>query len=147
MYLSNLTIENFRCFGSGENRFEMALESGLTALVGENDSGKTAVIDALRFALGTSDQEWNRLEDSDFNADTSSREIRVICKFTMLSSRDRRSFVEYLTYDPDSKNEPVLNVNWTAKDTGEVRRGRAYRRTEVRSGKKGDGPLPMLING
>ena len=65
MYLSKLTIENFRCFGSGDNRFEMALEPGLTALVGENDSGKTAVIDALRFALGTSDQEWNRLEDSD----------------------------------------------------------------------------------
>ncbi|GMT40105.1 MAG: hypothetical protein IEMM0001_0840 [bacterium] len=140
MYLSKLAIENFRCFGSGENRFEMALEPGLTSLVGENDSGKTAVIDALRFALGTSDQEWNRLEDSDFHADATSREIRIVCKFEKLSSRDKRAFVEYLTYDADSNNEPVLYVNWTTKDTGEIRRGRSYRRTEVRSGKKGDGP-------
>jgi len=140
MDLSKLTIENFRCFGEGDNRFEMSLEPGLTALVGENDSGKTAVIDALRFALGTSDQEWNRLEDSDFHADATSREIRIVCKFEKLSLRDKRAFVEYLTYDTDSNNEPVLYVNWTAKDTGEMRRGRSYRRTEVRSGKEGDGP-------
>jgi len=140
MYLSSLIIENFRCFGEGDNRFEMTLEPGLTALVGENDSGKTAVIDALRFALGTSDQEWNRLEDSDFHADASSREIRIVCKFENLSSRDKRAFIEYLTYDTESNNEPVLYVNWTAKDTGEIRRGRSYRRTEVRSGKEGDGP-------
>ncbi len=140
MYLSKLTIENFRCFGVGDNRFEMTLEPGMTALVGENDSGKTAVIDALRFALGTSDQEWNRLEDSDFHVNASSREIRIVCKFEKLSSRDKRVFVEYLTYDTDSNNEPVLYINWTAKDTGEIRRGKSYRRTEVRSGKEGDGP-------
>ena len=32
----------------------------------ENDAGKTAVIDALRFALGTTDQEWYRLEQRTF---------------------------------------------------------------------------------
>ena len=140
MYLSRLIIENFRCFGEGGDRFEMTLEPGLTALVGENDSGKTAVIDALRFALGTSDQEWNRLEDSDFNVDASAREIRIVCKFENLSPQEQRAFIEYLTYDRDKENEPVLYVHWTAKDTGEVRRGRPYRRTEVRSGEKGDGP-------
>lgn len=140
MYLSKIIIENFRCFGEGDNRFEMSLEPGFTALVGENDSGKTAVIDALRFALGTSDQEWNRLEDSDFNVNASSPEIQIVCKFEKLSSCDLRAFVEYLTYSKNSENEPVLYVNWTAKDTGEMRRGRSYRRTEVRSGKDGAGP-------
>jgi len=140
MYLSKITIENFRCFGSGEDRFEMALQPGLTALVGENDSGKTAVIDALRFALGTSDQEWHRIEDSDFNANATPREIRIVCKFEGLSLRDTRAFVEYLTYDKENGNEPVLYVHWTAKDTGEIRRGRSYRRTDVRSGKEGEGP-------
>ena len=140
MYLSQLIIENFRSFGQDNNRYEMTLEPGLTALVGENDSGKTAVIDALRFALGTSDQEWNRLEGSDFHLNASSREIRIVCKFEKLSGRDKRAFVEYLTYDKAANNEPVLYVNWTAKDTGEIRRGRSYRRTEVRSGKEGVGP-------
>ena len=144
MRLAEIRIENFRCFGEGERRFEMILQPGLTALVGENDSGKTAVIDALRFALGTTDQEWNRLEDSDFHVDPSSREvsreIRILCKFENLSLRDQRAFVEYLTYDKSASNDPILYVNWTAKDTGEIRRGRPYRRTEVRSGKEGDGP-------
>jgi len=140
MYLSKLIIENFRCFGEGDNRFEMTLKPGLTALVGENDSGKTAVIDALRFALGTNDQEWNGLEDSDFNASASSRVIRIVCKFDNLSSSEQRAFIEYLTFDKDNDNEPVLYVHWTARDTGEVRRGRPYRRTEVLSGEKGDGP-------
>jgi len=140
MHLSKLTIENFRCFGEGDNRFEMTLKPGLTALVGENDSGKTAVIDALRFALGTSDQEWNRLEDSEFHANALSREIKIVCKFEELSPRDRRAFVEYLTYGTNPSDKPVLYVNWTAKDTGETYRGRPYRRTEVRSGENGNGP-------
>lgn len=140
MYLAKLTIENFRCFGEGDKRFEISLEPGLTAMVGENDSGKTAVIDALRFALGTSDQEWNRLEDDDFNANADSREIRIVCKFEGLSLRDKRTFVEYLTYGMNPGDRPVLYVNWTAKDTGETYRGRPYRRTEVRSGENGDGP-------
>ena len=66
MYLTKITIENFRCFGEGPSRFELLLRPGLTALVGENEAGKTAVVDALRFVLGTTDQEWYRLEDSDF---------------------------------------------------------------------------------
>jgi hypothetical protein len=51
MFLSKITIENFRCFGEGANRFELPFRRGLTALVGENEAGKTAVVDALRFAL------------------------------------------------------------------------------------------------
>ena len=77
MYLSNITIENFRCFGEEANSFELSLRSGLTALVGENDVGKSAVIDAIRFALGTTDQEWYRLEDTDFHGGDLSRELRV----------------------------------------------------------------------
>ena len=39
MYLSTLTIENFRCFGAGTSRFELHLHKGLTALVGANEAG------------------------------------------------------------------------------------------------------------
>jgi len=39
MYLSNLTIENFRCFRD----FELPLKPGLTALVGENDAKRESV--------------------------------------------------------------------------------------------------------
>ena len=90
MYLSTITIENFRCFGEGAKRLELSLSRGLTALVGENDSGKTAVIDALRFVLGTTDQEWYRLEDTDFHGEGATREIKIVCAFEGLSDRDRR---------------------------------------------------------
>lgn len=47
MYLSKLKVENFRLYGEGERGLKMSFSPGLTAIVGENDSGKTAVVDAL----------------------------------------------------------------------------------------------------
>jgi predicted ATP-dependent endonuclease of OLD family len=148
MYLAKLIIENFRCFGEGDNRFVLSLKRGLTALVGENEAGKSAVIDALRFALGTTDQEWYRLEDSDFRPGekpSQCKEIKIVCKFEGLEAGDKRAFVEYLTYGEKSEDEPVLYINWTAKDTGEKRKGQPFRRTDLRSGKNGDGPEWRLV--
>lgn len=138
MHLAKIRIENFRCFGSGADAFELTLRPGLTALVGENDSGKTAVVDALRFVLGTTDQEWYRLEASDFHEPGPAREIKMQCEFAALSAGEKTAFVEYLTYDP-AGGEPSLFINWTARDTGEERNGRPYRRVEIRSGRNGDG--------
>lgn len=140
MYLSKIIIENFRCFGEGDNQFELPLKPGLNALVGANDCGKSAVIDALRFALGTVDQEWHRLEDTDFYKEDLSREIKITSKFEFSNESEQKPFIEYLTYNKNPDEQPVFYVNWTAKDTGDTRRWRSFRRVEVRSGKNGDGP-------
>ena len=140
MYISSITIENFRIFGQGSEALVLPMRCGLIALVGENDSGKTAIIDALRHALGTTDQEWHRLEDDDFHGEGTSCEIKITCKFEGLDDTDKMAFVEFLTYSDKSGADPILYVNWTAKDTGEVRKGRSYRQVEVHSGKDGDGP-------
>lgn len=137
MHLSSVKIENFRIFGEGADALDLPFCRGLTVLVGENDSGKTAIIDALRYALGTTDQEWHTLDETDFHGN--SREIRIVCRFEGLSDVDTRAFLEFLTYR-EPVPEPVLYINWTAKETGEVRRGRPYRQVEVRSGKDGQGP-------
>jgi len=55
MYLSDITIKNFRQFGDGDAALHIAFNSGITALVGRNDTGKSAVIDAIRYALLTRD--------------------------------------------------------------------------------------------
>ncbi len=141
MYLSSIKIENFRIFGEGSDALVLSLSSGLTALVGENDSGKTAIIDALRYALGTTDQEWHRLEETDFHGEGVSHEIKIVCKFDGLNDADKRAFVEFLTYSDNPQVDPILYLNWTAKDTGEVRKGRPYRQVEIRSGRNGDGPI------
>ena len=145
MYLAKLTVENFRCFGDGDDRFELNLKNGLTALVGENDAGKTAVVDALRFALGTTDQEWFRLDDSDFHRSKgTAREIRIGCEFRELNPADKRAFIEYLTYGETADDEPYLCVTWTAIDSGTTIRGRPFRKVEVHSGKDGQGPIIAL---
>lgn len=45
--LDKLSLTNFRCFA----HCEIAFHPGLTVLVAENGSGKTAVLDAARAAL------------------------------------------------------------------------------------------------
>lgn len=145
MYIAELRIDNFRCFGEGERRFILPLSAGLTALVGENDTGKTAVIDALRFVLGTRDQEYFRVEDTDFHWPVAEKErrteIRIRCQFDGLTTHDKGAFAEYLTYvERDGKTEVVLYVNWTAKDTAGARGTRRFVSVELRSGETGDGP-------
>lgn len=64
MYLSLLKISNFRCFDDSEHI--ISFNPGLTILVGENDSGKSAIMDAIRIVLGTTDLGWIRIETDDF---------------------------------------------------------------------------------
>ncbi|ARA21133.1 MULTISPECIES: ATP-dependent nuclease [Proteus] len=141
MYLTELTITNFRSFGS--DGITVKFREGLTALVGENDSGKTAVIDALRFLLGTTDQEWLRFSDDDFHKtredSSESSEIKISGTFKNLTSSDKLGFVEYLTYGINKDDEPTLHLTLTAKRMG-TRAGRPYISTEIRSGKNGEGP-------
>lgn len=64
LYLSSLKISNFRCFDESEHI--ICFNPGLTILVGENDSGKSAIMDAIRIVLGTTDLGWIRIEADDF---------------------------------------------------------------------------------
>ena len=67
MYLSALKVQNFRQFGADPNGLFIEFNKGVTALVGENDAGKSSVIDALRFVLQTRDGEYVRLQPEDFH--------------------------------------------------------------------------------
>ena len=68
MIISELTIYNFRQFKSvdGAPGLKITFHKGLNALIGENDSGKTAVIDALKLVLLTQSNEYIRPADEDF---------------------------------------------------------------------------------
>jgi putative ATP-dependent endonuclease of the OLD family len=62
MHIERLVLSNFRCFGPGQTTVE--LSPGLTALVGVNGSGKTAVMQAMQRMFGvTSDQRSLRRQD------------------------------------------------------------------------------------
>ncbi len=69
MYLSNLFIESFRIFGteSDGDHLNLDLKPGMNVFVGENDSGKTAIVDAIRIVLQTSSFDYYRLTKDDFH--------------------------------------------------------------------------------
>ncbi len=145
MFIAELRIEGFRMFGKGSQALVIPLRPGLTALIGENDAGKTTVIDALRLALGTRDQEFVRVEETDFHqpSDGSARctEIRIRCKFEDLTRQDIAAFAEYLTYeDQGAVIVPVLYVNWKATASVRAVSQRSFTSIETRSGQAGDGP-------
>ncbi|PWV55541.1 ATP-dependent endonuclease [Chitinophaga sp. S165] len=103
MYVSRLRLWNFRKFGSAAPfdlllpHLDLNLKSGLNLLIGENDSGKTAIIDALKLVLKTHSLEWLRIEDEDFFEGTS--RLRIECYITALSDDEARNFTEWLGWD------------------------------------------------
>lgn len=61
MYIDKIKIRNFRCFGPEETVIEF---DKLTALIGANSCGKTAVLHALMKIFGSDNKEIKR---SDFH--------------------------------------------------------------------------------
>nr|VVV06178.1 Chromosome partition protein Smc [Aliivibrio wodanis] len=65
MYLHCLKLEKFRRY----EQLEVEFNSGLNLLVGENDSGKTAIVDAIKYVLNTQSYEYLRPRIEDFYLD------------------------------------------------------------------------------
>jgi putative ATP-dependent endonuclease of OLD family len=140
MYLSHLSLSNFRQFGEKDNKLELSLKRGVNALVGRNDSGKSAVIDAIRYALLTRDQSYIRVQPEDFHIGTSGAqadEISIRCRMSDLNDDEKGAFAEYLTYEGC---EVSLLVNWSARRRSDSPSARRWVDVSVRSGVDGVGP-------
>ena len=88
MIISELKIYNFRRFQSvdGAPGLQITFHKGLNALIGENDSGKTAVIDALKLVLLTQSNEYIRPVDEDFYTSANVRLARNLELTVLLQS-------------------------------------------------------------
>lgn len=130
MYLSKLRLWNFRKYGSKEELFvekelrepdlEVNFTQGMNVLIGENDSGKTAIIDAIKLVLKTHSFEWIRLEADDFF--NGSDKLRIECRFDDFSSEEAKNFTEWLGFEEgeDSDNPSVyLKVILEARKSDE----------------------------
>ncbi|BFL10995.1 AAA family ATPase [[Clostridium] hylemonae] len=136
MYLSLLSIKNFRCFDEKEHI--ITLKKGLTVLVGENDSGKSAIMDAIKMVLGTTDMNWYRIDADDFYGEDTTLEIEIICKFEELTEDERAAFLECLTYEDTTKKQPCLYLHWKCKYLSSFKPPRPV--TSISTGKDGLGP-------
>lgn len=133
LQIKKIKIKNFRQFGPEES--SLNLHHGLTVLVGENDAGKSTIVDALRYAMGTTDMRWNRILPSDVFENDLSKEIHIQICFDSLTEDESSLLLEYLTYEED---ETVVYLNWACHFNLKFTPARPI--VEVTSGQIGDGP-------
>ncbi|MPQ71780.1 MULTISPECIES: AAA family ATPase [unclassified Pseudomonas] len=140
MYLSALKVQNFRQFGADRQGLVIQFNKGVTALVGENDAGKSSVIDALRLVLQTRDGEYVRLQPDDFHIPEDRRQahqIKIVAKFSDLSTAEQGALSEYVTF---AGQQPVVYIHWTARRLNDDQLARRWVDIAVRSGHDGGGP-------
>lgn len=115
MYLSELKLWNFRKYGS-EKPFDLyepdlivPFNKGLNVLIGENDSGKTAILDAIKLVLKTHAYEWIKVEESDFYR--GSDKLRIELEFRDIKPNEAKNFIEWLGWEGIGKEAtPILRL-------------------------------------
>ena len=114
MYLSNIKLWNFRKYGSDtfdidKPNLDLNFTEGLNVLIGENDSGKTAIIDAIKIVLKTHSYEYIKIETDDFY--NNSDRLRIELKFKGFLDEEAKNFTEWFTWEGQGENStPILRV-------------------------------------
>lgn len=130
MYLAHIAIKNFRLFET----LDLKLNKGLNVLIGENDAGKTALIDAIKLVLNTNSIENIRVKETDFRTGTD--ELFIQLKFEDLTELDGATFANHLTTE-DGKSVIYINMEASLKQ-GFNRYGNNISQT-ISSGKNCEG--------
>lgn len=110
MYISNLKLWNFRKYGSLNFDLQspnliVPFNRQMNILIGENDSGKSAIIDAIKLVLKTHAYEWIKVEETDFFSDGNevSENLRIEIEFSGITNQEAAHFTEWCGV----KNEEV----------------------------------------
>jgi len=142
MYLKHICAHNYRAFGDGTSApaLDWALNPGLNILVGENDAGKTCIIDAIRQVLLTTSYESIRLFEQDFHIQGSIRANTLCIEATLcgLSPDQEASVLEWLTLGEDGTCSLILHLEARFHPPKATKRSRVE--TVVRTGVNGSGP-------
>ena len=122
MHLGMLRVQNFRNLED----ITVFLKPGLNVLVGENNIGKTNLLDALRWALGIQSvgreaavfldkEDRRRKADGNF-ADAP---IHVELRFESLSADDSVEFLEILNFNEIDKDKSTATIHceWSYSET------------------------------
>lgn len=126
MYLKSVSLFNFRKFGikeDGKPGITVLLNPDFNLLVGENDSGKTAIIDAIRYLLGSLSTGFQRIKKEDFNYSKEEGykdSFMIEGIFTDLSEAEAGAFLEWLSFDANQEYElrVVLKVRRLKNSNG-----------------------------
>lgn len=120
MYLSKLKIKGYKAFNE---EFQIKFNPGLTVLIGENGSGKSAVIDAVRLLLN--EDEFGRIgiTDSQFHKPITNNSVEKSADYievnAELSDLQESEGVAYLPWlDASDNTKAYLNKKIANKLNG-----------------------------
>jgi putative ATP-dependent endonuclease of OLD family len=138
MYLAELFASGFRCFGAVAP-LTIELRPGLNILVGPNDAGKSAIIDAPRHVLWTRADDFLKLEASDFHVKADGQretELLIRCRFDGLTAVEQSRFLEWC-----SNEGGTLRLYVCVRATLRKQRGGGFIvMTQYRACRDADGP-------
>lgn len=115
MYLAKLKITNFRKLQSVDLEFQ----PGLNVLVGSNNIGKTAIVDALRALLAGYDEPYPRFNNDDMHRPKGgdpAGDIQFKYVFQDLDVDDEADFLAALKPDEDGRFEAHINIRYSEAD-------------------------------
>ena len=119
MYLSNIKLWNFRKFGTVGDmdlqrpNLNLSFTKGLNVLIGENDSGKSAILEAIKMVLKTHAYERFMWVKEDFYEGTD--EFRIELLIDGLTNSEAAHFTEWLGWTADNPHRPILRLICTVR--------------------------------
>jgi putative ATP-dependent endonuclease of the OLD family len=125
MYLYKLKLWNFRKYGTNGKEPGLIVEfkDRLNVLIGENDSGKTAIIDAIRYVLNTKGLEQIRFDEKDFyqtpNGDRAS-EFDIECLFSGMKPEEAANFLEWSYFNEQNDYELRVHLRATRHSNNRI---------------------------
>ena len=129
MFISELKLWNFRKYGVNKTEGQpdqpgltLLFNPGLNLLVGENDSGKTSIIDAIKLVLLTHSREHLRLDYEDFHIPQGKTEeqdrapyLRIDCIFRGFKNEEAKNFLEWLGIEEDATHKKAYWLQLSLK--------------------------------
>jgi len=119
MYLERFVIKRFRSI----QELDLNLNKGLNIFIGENNSGKSAIIDALRICFGYGKQ-WRDIgirNDEDFYIDISEIKneeyapIEFDLYFAIENPEDRNIFNDLISQNPNDPEKQSIQLHFRYK--------------------------------
>jgi putative ATP-dependent endonuclease of OLD family len=145
MYLGQVRVRNFRNL----HDLTVGFDDGLNVLVGENNIGKTNLLDAIRAALGVgAGHDVLRLSPEDRFVDSAGKlgdgPIRIDLQFAGLSEEHRGEFVELLSFDAGDPAASTVSIHFEWSYDDSAKRWSSRRWGGARSASEGGIPEDLL---
>lgn len=137
MYLKELKIRNFRSIKD----ITLNFSRGINILIGENNAGKTTIIDVLRICLGYRDQDGLRVNKNDFYISQYDEPLKHI-EFDLSFEKDKNEEIGYFIEMYDAEKDTLdLHFRFSIKQYDKYERIHS----EVWGGKNEGAHIPSEV--